>query len=275
MVGLGIHHLDDQLPQPPGCLAGGDQRAGRVLMQSADGAQALGLERRRPGEQLVEGHPQRIDVAAVVGRLARQLLRRRVIRRADEVGLADARGGRQPEVRHLDVGHSVRRGRPGRQQVGRLHVAVDDAALVGFQQRAGGLDDVLQRFVPAHLPLSLQLIGQRLAAHVLHGEVRRPLEAPDVIDVHHVGVLQPGLGARLQHQPLDQVGAAAQLGPQDLDGHRPLQAEIVGQVDRAHPALAQQRPDLEVIDGAPDQAVLGVGTRRNRRAIGVVRGRRQ
>ena len=137
------------------------------------------------------------------------------------------------------------------QQVGRLHVAVDDAALVGLQQRAGGLDDVLQRLLPAQRPLSLQPIGQGLAAHVLHGEVGRPLELADVVDVHHVGVLQARLGARLQHQAFDQVGAAAQLAPQDLDGHRPLQAEVVGQVDRAHPALAQQRPDLEVIDGRP------------------------
>ena len=30
---LGIHHLDDQLAQPPGRLAGGDRRAGRVLVQ--------------------------------------------------------------------------------------------------------------------------------------------------------------------------------------------------------------------------------------------------
>ena len=100
-------------------------------------------ERRHAGHQLVREQADRVDVHAVIGgRVAGELLGRHVRRRADR----DA-GGRHAADRHRgadgfrDAEVGDERVRALREDVRRLDVAVDDAALVGEGER---VDDVVQ-----------------------------------------------------------------------------------------------------------------------------------
>ena len=45
-----------------------------------------------------------------------------------------------------------------------------------------------------------------------------------------------GRGARLAEEPLAQFGIGRQRPGEDLDGHRPVEANVPGQVDHAHSA---------------------------------------
>ena len=83
------------------------------------------LERRLAGDELVQHDPERVDVAALVGRIAFDLLRRHVRRRAEHRA---ARGharvadrAREPEVGDADAALLVD------EHVLRLEIAVDDA----------------------------------------------------------------------------------------------------------------------------------------------------
>jgi hypothetical protein len=91
------------------------------------------------GQQLVQRHAERVDVGAVVHRLApaHGLLRAHVAQRSHQVAREREPGvgaeAGQAEVRDPELALPVH------QQVGRLHVPVEHAQLVGVLQRLGRL----------------------------------------------------------------------------------------------------------------------------------------
>ena len=102
----------------------------------------VGAAKRQPtGKQLVEHHPERIQVGLVIERVALDLLRAHVGRRTETVDeggvnvhvLADVE--RQPEVHQLDLVVL------GQHDVGRLDVAMHDAAPVRVVQRHRDFED--------------------------------------------------------------------------------------------------------------------------------------
>lgn len=148
-------------------------------LQQRASPQLLRLERGRPGQQLVEQHAKRVDVAAPVDLDAAQfrLLRAHVRRGPDELPVRReqrllrqtlVRGLGDPEINDLgDWGPVVKRD----QHVGRLDVAMDDPLVVGV---VDGLADVGEEIQPL---ARAEVIGVTVgrdgnAFHQLHHEIR-------------------------------------------------------------------------------------------------------
>ena len=172
------------------------------------------------------------------------------MRRAADRHLAGQRGGArvlrqldQPEVEHLG---DVRLAAPDRDEhVGGLQVPVDQAQRVGLGQPRADLAEQVdhppgrQRAGPAHQ------LGEAQALEVLHHVVERPVVGVAVVvDLDRVGVRQPGGRLHLALEPGqgDRVGPG--LGLDQLQGAGALQELVLGEVDLAHPALAQLAHEL-------------------------------
>ena len=80
------------------------------------------------------------------------------------------------------------------QQVVRLDVAVDHAAVVRVLQPAGRLEDVADRGFRVELPLAADEVGQRPAGNVLHAEEAGAVRFADVVDLDDVRVRQLRVG---------------------------------------------------------------------------------
>ena len=110
-------------------------------------------------------------------------LARHRLHRGLQVGL---RRAREAEVEHL------RLARLGDEDVGRLQVAVDDAALVRVLHGVG--DSATSRALPRSSSLLRDVVVERAAAHQLHREVGLRTEArvgdARLVDLRDAGMLQ-------------------------------------------------------------------------------------
>jgi hypothetical protein len=219
--------------------------------------------RRAPRQQLVREHAPRELIGPAVERLAADLLRRHVQRRAD---LRPVSGeGRQPARARVDLGRRARidavraepLGDPEVEHLGRtvrahddvlgLHVAVHDVLGVRGVERAGDLVEPAQLVVEGAAAVA-DLLAQRLALHQLHHDVRPELcVLGDVVERDGVRVRQPSVRARFaQHPRLGLVGGVAI--EEDLHRDVPVEPGVAGAVDAPHAPLAQQARDLEPIE---------------------------
>jgi hypothetical protein len=204
---------------------------------------------RRAREQLEQHDPGRVEVAAGVGAAVGDLLGGQV-RHGPEHHLAGALGvvrvggvglprrGDQPEVGdlHRPVG--------AHQHVLGLHVAVDEAAVVGDLQRGDHLLDDRQgrRRVEAHLVA--QDVAQRPALDQLEDEEHGAVGVASLV-VHgdHAGVRQAGRRPRLPLEAADEGGVGGEAAIEDLDGHRTVQAQVAPAVHHRHPAAREEAVD--------------------------------
>ena len=235
--------------QPHG---GGFQSAGHVHSQPAQRHRwvlhvlvghrhrGVALERRSPGQHLVQHHAEGVQVAAGVGRLAPGLLGREVGGGSHHCpGLGQAGGG--PGTRHQ-----------GDAEVGDLHVpvgaqqhvlwfdiAVDDPRSVGEGQRSSHLEGHGGGRFGVEGAAAGNDRRQAVPADVLHDdEVAVPLASP-VVDADDVGVAQPGCGVGLAPQALGESGIVGELRVQHLECHVPVQLPVAGQVHAGHASLRQ------------------------------------
>ena len=221
------------------------------------------VERPPAGRHLVEHDPERVDVGARVNRLATHLLGRHVRQRPLEPAdrprrrLFDVGGGarqlRQAEVQHL---HPAL----GRDDdVGRLEIAVHDAALVRLLERrrhvAAECRDLFLRERAAG-----DVLRQRLAGHVLHDQEVDPVAAVEIVHRGDVRVVQPGQRLRFTPEPppCRLVGQHARW--QHLEGDVAIEMLVAGAVDLAHPAFAELLDDPVVREGAADHFFGGRGS---------------
>ncbi len=218
--------------------------------------QRLPRDRRRAGQQLVEDHAQGVDVGPGVDvqRVEGRLLRRHVQRRAGDaakggeqalLGQPHPAGGLgQAEVDHL--GHRAVVVRLD-QDVGGLQVAVDDPLLVRVLH---GPTDLLEQRQPGGdvEAMGVAVVGDGDALDQLHHEERAAVGGrAGVEDAGDVGVLHQGQGLALRleagqdvarvHPPLDQL-------ERHLAADR---AELLGEEDGAHAALADLLAELVAI----------------------------
>ena len=196
------------------CATSGSGRSGRPDAERrqglADLAGGLGRSAARDGvlarPRLVEGERERVDVRLGAGVVALGLLGRHVGERADDLaGRGERRGARDrgdSEVHELRA--AALRSERADDRVLRLHVAVDDAALVGVAERVAEVladlgdvavgDGALARGAVERL--SLDELGDEegvavALAQLVQRDDRRVVEAR-----RRLGLAQDAIGAR-------------------------------------------------------------------------------
>ncbi len=163
---------------------------------------------------------------------------------------------RDPEVRHhrpaLHVEHDI----------GRLDVAVNDAAAVRVAEcRAHLLHDGLHHRDRERADFADDAV-ERPALDELHHEVQRLPGFLDRVDRDDVRVAQRSRRARLTLEALGHSFAAEQVGAHHLDGDLTIERDVVGEVHRRHPALAEQPHHLEFAKGCLAQRFKDGGVAR-------------
>ena len=131
--------------------------------------------------------------------------------------------------------------------------------LVGVVQRLGHRRHQFDRFVERQ-PGLLEPRGEVGAVDVLRDdEAGALLGAADIVDGNDVRMVEVGDGAGFGQIGFGVFGPGDQLAVRHLDGDEPLQLVVVGQVDEAEAALAQDPLDPVATD------LAGRGFRRDGR----------
>ena len=207
--------------------------------QSLDGFPAI---RRCPGQALIQHARQRIDVRAVGDFVAAESLGRHVVISADRAaGLGEPLvfgGPRQSEVHQ--IGEVVGRD----ENVLRLDVAVGHADLVGRVQGGSDLADDSHRPRRAQRARPLQKPCQVSAFDQAHLDEELPVDLPVVVDGDDMRFGQSAGGVGFPLQPRAKSRVVGQLRGDQLDGDDAPLAGVLGPVDLAHPASAQQLDQL-------------------------------
>ena len=198
------------------------------------------LERRLAGQHLVGHDRERVHVGAAGHGLARDLLRRHVRRRAQDL----AGGGHH---RGLDAGHAevhqLRLPVGLDHDVGGLDVAVDDAGAVSGVHRFRHRGQDAQGLLRLDAPLLADQAVERPALDVLHHQV----VVAEVEDPHDRRVTEPARGLGLAAEALQVlVGRVAGqvLGLDRLDRDHAVDARVPGTVHAAHRPVADLVDDL-------------------------------
>ena len=205
------------------------------------------LERRPAGEALVEHAAERVDVGASVERQPLDLLGRGVLDGADEDPrprqVGRARLLRDAEVRQVHV-----LGGLGDQDVRGLDVAVDQVVVVGGVECARDLLEHVERAPDAQAPLPPKERAQVGPVDVPHRDVEQTVgvaavDLACVVDRDDVRVVEPGRALRLSHEPLAEARVVRQRRRQHLEGDLAAEAHVLGEIDDAHAAAAEQGLD--------------------------------
>ena len=169
-----------------------------------DRVHRVAAERQLSGEHAIAEDPERVLVGAAVHRLPLGLLRRHVVRRPDDHAGAGEPARRlqrlgDPEVGEHDAAVMVEH------DVGRLHVAVDDAARVRVAERARRLPQHALHVIERQRLLLLQHVLERRPGDVLHHEEVESFLALDAVDGDDVGVVELGRRLRFLLEPFDDL----------------------------------------------------------------------
>jgi hypothetical protein len=243
-----------------GELAGAGRRRRQVLLLDLGGVAAL--EREAPGGELEEQDAEGVDVGARVDRLAADLLGRHRLRRAEQGGVGDGGvlAGRRPlGDAEVDQGVAGRLAALPHHHVGRLDVAVDDAAGVRRRQRRADLLGDLEDLADRQAAAAGQLDAQVLTLEPLHHAVGPPVvQRADLADRHHARVGDPLDRQRLAAEALHHVAVRRVLPVQHLDGGRLAGRQVARPVDRAAAPLRHQLVDHERADHRPGAQPVAV-----------------
>jgi hypothetical protein len=226
-----------------------DRLLADVLVGDRDGGVAD--ERWPAREQLVEQAPGGVEVAAGIDLLATRLLGREVLGGADHGrGLRHRRarvgeGPCDPEVHDLDLAGA------GQHHVGRLDVAVHDAAPVAVVERVEHACGDLQRPLGQQPATGVQQLAQRRAVDVLHDDVGHRADPgrvlAGVVDRDDGRMVQRGRRLRLTPEPRLERRVAGEVGPQHLHRDLPAEPQVVRQVDLGHAPAPEHVADLVAV----------------------------
>ena len=200
----------------------------------------LAAERRRSGEHLVEHAGQRVLVGPPVDLAAADLLGREVVERSREppgrsrAAVDELR--RQAEVAQVAVVGRVD------EDVSRLHVAMDEPALVRSVEGVCDLADEPDRALPRKRPVVDQ------APEVGSGdepgrEEELPVRLSRRVDRKDAGVVDGGGDPRFAQEALAEGVVAGELGCDQLQRDRTLERELGRAVHDAHPTPADDALD--------------------------------
>ena len=204
-------------------------------------------ERGLPDEALVEHAAERVDVCLPVDLLPRDLLRGDVVDRAQQVVAVSASGllrdpSRQAEVGQVGVVGAIGTSAPIEEDVRGLHVEMDETAGVRGIQRARGLRDDADRIRRVEAA-SAQAPMQVTPLDVAHGDEEEVFGRPRLVDRDDVRMVDRRSQLRLPQEAVAKRLILRKTGREQLQRHPPLEPQVLGQVDDAHPAEAQHRLD--------------------------------
>ena len=196
--------------------------------------------RRLADEHLEQRAAKTIDVRATVDRrLGHRLLGTHVGERAHrDAGLRQSlvrtklgERARDPEVRH-------HRSPGGEQDVLRLDVPMDDAALMRVHERDRDIVRDLDRIVHRQLAFPVEPRAQRFALDARHDEVGDALNLAGVEQWHDVRMIELRLERDLSHEPFDSE-PADEFRVEHLDRDEAIEAEVARAVDDGRRAAPQ------------------------------------
>jgi hypothetical protein len=218
-----------------------------------------GDERRPPRDELVEDAAEGVQVGARVDGVAASLLRREVVRRADDRAGAGRDAALVAELRDAeveDLREVLARARLHQHDVARLHVAVDDARVVRLGERAEHLLPDLRGPRLVDRPPIPEHLREVLPRDVLHREVEPVVVGggAHLAEVEHadrVRVREARDDPRLGEEALHRALLAREVAAQDLERERLPHPDVLRLVDGAHPALADQREEAISVGDHP------------------------
>ena len=205
-------------------------------------------KRRLPDETLVEHAAERVHVRPPVDLLTHNLLGGDVVKRAQQVAVVADSGLvgdplRDAEVREVDVVGAVGTRARVEEHVGWLHVAMHETARMGRIERARDLCDDADRIRRVQAAVPLEALLQVLPLDVAHGDEEEVLGRPGLVDRDDVRMVDRRSQFRLAQEAVAERLVLGQTGSEQLERDPALEPQILGQVDDAHSAPAQQRLD--------------------------------
>jgi hypothetical protein len=116
---------------------------------------------------------------------------------------------------------------------------VDEAQRVGGGQASPGLDEALHHHRPAPAvahgrSVLAQPLAERVTIDELHRDEHAIVDHARLVDLHHVGVREPGEHLGLSQQAVLGASVLGGLGSQQLDRHASVELLVVGCMDLAH-----------------------------------------
>ena len=117
---------------------------------------------------------------------------------------------------------------------------------MGVLQSQTGLVDEVTRVAQGHRPPRLYHPGQIQALRVLHGENEARAAAEGGVGGDDVGVLEPGDGADLTQEAVEDAGSFDDFAADQLEHLVSAQETVVGEEDDPHSAATQLADDLVV-----------------------------
>ena len=112
------------------------------------------------------------------------------------------------------------------------------AALMGVMDGPGqGLDHLRRR--PWRARECRRLLGQAARIGKLHHQKRPAVMFADLVDLHDVGMMQPGDGLAFERKRARACAESSDLGLQHLDGDDAIELFLPGLVNHAHAAASQ------------------------------------
>ena len=191
-----------------------------------------------------------------------RLLGRHVVGCAQNVELAGESGGggcilADTEVQELHVARLA--GHADQEDVGRLQIAVNDPGCVCEREAGGDLERDAHRFGERDLALAIEPIGQALAVQELHHDVGGALVGGVVVDhLHDMWMLKAADDVGFAVEASEGVADAGEVLSEDLHGHAPAQAHVLGIEHHAHAALIEDPQNaIGVAQGLADQITPG------------------
>ena len=170
------------------------------------------------------------------------------------------------------VGHE-RLGVRVEENVGRLQIAVQHAALVRVVDGASDGGEQLRRFVIGDERWGIcHPLGQRTAFHQLHGEVMLAVVLPDFVNRDDVRVIKMGGGLRLGLKALPLGFAGKLAGADHLERHDAVKGAVTRAINHAHAAACDEFQQFVISERA---ALLPGGQARFRASLLFQRGRLQ
>ncbi len=237
------HRLLEDLRQVGGDLRLelGDRRRLAVLDLLEQLLRVVADVRRTAGEHLVEDRGQRVLVRSRGGFSLGVLGRHVPDGRDRQVGHRAGSHLRAAEVDQL--------GRPVGQDhdLARLQVAVDDVLAVGVLERAAELGHRREAVLEGQAPVGRDA-AQVPALEQLHDGVKQVTFFADVVDRDDVRVTQAGRRLGLREEPGLELFGDLAVRRDHLDGDEPVQAGVLGLVDRPHVAAADAVDDVVLAD---------------------------